>query len=166
MMPPNVDNVTGLGQNLPENVAPARAERLAQADFPRPFGHRHQHDVHDDDAADHQREADDADENREDALRNLIVEIEKRVRRRDAEIVRVARPQPPLNPHRDFSVIHGGPGHRGVCRCHREVERLARAENLLKRAERHDRVLVLRLAENRPFLFRDADRHGNARPRV
>src|SRR5262245_57933433 len=40
-------------QELPADVAPGRAQRLAQADLAGALGHRHQHDVHDDDAADH-----------------------------------------------------------------------------------------------------------------
>src|SRR3954463_8515802 len=43
-----------LGEDLPDDVAAARPERLAQADLARPFADHHQHDVHDDDAADHQ----------------------------------------------------------------------------------------------------------------
>ena len=37
----------------------ARADRHAQADFADALGHRHQHDVHDADAADDQRDAGD-----------------------------------------------------------------------------------------------------------
>ena len=54
-----------LGEDLPQDVAPPRAERLAQPDLARALAHRHQHDVHDDDAADDEREADDADQDGE-----------------------------------------------------------------------------------------------------
>ena len=43
-------------QELPEDLAPARAERLAHADLARPLGDRDHHDRHDADAADHQRD--------------------------------------------------------------------------------------------------------------
>src|SRR5881396_410880 len=63
MMPPKTDSTID-GEHLRHDVGPAGAERLPQADLPRPLGHHHQHDVHDDDAADHERQRDDADEHR------------------------------------------------------------------------------------------------------
>ena len=45
-----------LDQELPEDLAAARAERLADADLARPLGHRDHHDRHHADAADHQRD--------------------------------------------------------------------------------------------------------------
>src|SRR5688500_8556503 len=45
-----------LDEELRHDVAPARAERLADADLPRPLGHRDEHDVHDDDRPDEQPE--------------------------------------------------------------------------------------------------------------
>ena len=45
-----------LEQELQQDRAAPRAERLADADLPRPLGHRHEHDVHDADAADRQRQ--------------------------------------------------------------------------------------------------------------
>ena len=45
----------GFEQELPHHVAGARADRQAQADLARALGHRQQRDVHDPDAADHQR---------------------------------------------------------------------------------------------------------------
>src|SRR5688572_10888778 len=42
----------GLDEELGEDVAPPGAERLADADLAGALGHRHQHDVHDDAAAD------------------------------------------------------------------------------------------------------------------
>ena len=44
-------------QELGENVAPVRADGHARADFARPFGYAHEHDVHDADAANDQRNA-------------------------------------------------------------------------------------------------------------
>ena len=49
-----------LDQELQQHVEVARADRQAQADLARPLGHRHQHDVHDADAADQQRHRGDA----------------------------------------------------------------------------------------------------------
>ena len=45
-----------LDEELGEDVAAARADRLADADLARPLADRDQHDVHDPDAADDQRD--------------------------------------------------------------------------------------------------------------
>ena len=45
-----------LEQELQQDRAAPRAERLAQADLARPLGDRHEHDVHHADAADGQRQ--------------------------------------------------------------------------------------------------------------
>ena len=46
----------GLDQELGEDVAAARADRLADADLAGPLADRDQHDVHDPDAADDERD--------------------------------------------------------------------------------------------------------------
>jgi hypothetical protein len=63
-------------------------ERLAQADLPRPLADHHQHDVHDDDAADHERQRDDADQHGEDARWSPCGRSEQRVGREHPEVVR------------------------------------------------------------------------------
>ena len=51
-----------LDEELDQNHAPRRAERFADADLARALGDRHEHDVHDADAADEQRHGRDAGE--------------------------------------------------------------------------------------------------------
>ena len=51
-------------QELGEDVAAMRADGHADADFARPLGHAHEHDVHDADAADDERNARDRAEQR------------------------------------------------------------------------------------------------------
>ena len=46
----------GLDQKLQQDRAPLGADGLADADLARPLGHRDEHDVHDADAADEQRQ--------------------------------------------------------------------------------------------------------------
>ena len=75
--PPKVDSV--IDSVVRHDVAALRAERLPQADLTRPFADDHQHDVHDDDAADQQREGDDADEHGKDAVGGLGIESQDRV---------------------------------------------------------------------------------------
>jgi hypothetical protein len=53
--PPLNDSVVA-STELGEDVAPACAERFADADLAGALGHGHQHDVHDDDAAHDQRD--------------------------------------------------------------------------------------------------------------
>jgi hypothetical protein len=65
-----------LDQELHEDVAPARADRLADADLARALGDRHQHDVHDADAADEQGDADDRADDGGDAAEDLRVDVE------------------------------------------------------------------------------------------
>ena len=73
--PPNIDSTTDSVSICDMMSRPPRAERLAQADLARPLGDHHQHDVHDDDAADDQRQADDADEHGEDAVGGRLVDV-------------------------------------------------------------------------------------------
>ena len=79
--PPNVESVTDSVSTCDMMSRALGAERLAQADLARPLADHHQHDVHDDDAADDERQRDDADEHGEDAARGLVIEVEERVRR-------------------------------------------------------------------------------------
>src|SRR5215471_4340629 len=53
--PPDQRKDQGFDQELPSDVAATGTDRHAQPDFAGPFGHRDQHDVHDADAADDQR---------------------------------------------------------------------------------------------------------------
>jgi hypothetical protein len=55
MAPPATPQHQRFDHELREHVAVARPDRKPEADLARPLGHRHQHDVHDADAADEQR---------------------------------------------------------------------------------------------------------------
>ena len=81
------------------SLAP-RADGLAQADLVRALAHRHQHDVHDDDAADNDADRDDRRNHREQHARELLPEIDERVRRLDGEVVLLARPKVVRDAHR------------------------------------------------------------------
>src|ERR1043166_956492 len=83
-----------LGQQLRHDVAPLGAERFAKADLACPLGDDHQHDVHDDDAADDERQADDADEDREDAVGGRVVDADDGVGGECPEVVRLLWLQP------------------------------------------------------------------------
>ena len=62
-------------EELQQDVLTARAERLAHADFAGAFGDRDQHDVHDDDAADDQRNAGDGGDHGAETIEYLAQQI-------------------------------------------------------------------------------------------
>ncbi len=103
--PPNIDSTTDSVSICDMMSRAARAERLAQADLARPLGHDHQHDVHDDDAADDERQPDDADEHREDAVGRRLVDAEDRVGREHAEVVGLLRLEPARAAQRDGRLV-------------------------------------------------------------
>ena len=70
--PPSDVRNTASMQELAQDLAAARAERLADADLARALGDRDGHDRHHADAADHQRDRRDDDEREHDGLRELV----------------------------------------------------------------------------------------------
>ena len=82
----------GLDQELQQNVAAPGADGLAHADLARPLDDRNEHDVHDADAADEQRQA--GDEQADDGNRAglLVKPFHKLVLLVDAKIVGFIRP--------------------------------------------------------------------------
>ena len=54
--PPVTQSSIGLDEKLLQDVMAAGADGHSQADFPRAFRHRDEHDVHDPDATHHQRD--------------------------------------------------------------------------------------------------------------
>ena len=147
-----------LGEHLRHDVGPPRAERLAQADLARPLGHHHQHDVHDDDAADDERQRDDADEHGEDAVGGRVVDVQDRVGREHAEVVGLLRLEAAA---RSAARSSHRPSPRRIRERSRGLtvsdQRPARSEDHLELAERDDGELVLRLAEERSALRAHAD---------
>src|SRR5207249_8153913 len=80
-----------LNEKLQENVAPASADRHADADFASALGDADEHDVHNADAADEQRYAGDAGEQPGHRVRGGILSFEKFLRVAEHEIVIAAR---------------------------------------------------------------------------
>jgi hypothetical protein len=117
----------------------------------------HQHDVHDDDAADNERQGDDPDENGEDAAGRRPVEAEHRIRIENSEVVFLRRLQPPCDPHRECRVVDVRFNLFEVSRLDRHRQLAPRAEHLLKLPQRNDRELVHRLAERLSSPGADAD---------
>ncbi len=95
----------GLNQNLQHDVAMARAQRLAHADFARALGDAHQHDVHDDDAAHHQRNARHRHHDRRHHAEQLIDEAADGVGRKRVEVIVLARVRMKSRAQRDARQI-------------------------------------------------------------
>ncbi len=142
-------------------------ERLAQADLRRPLGDHHQHDVHDHDAADDERQRDHADEHREDVLRDALVERQERLRAEDPEVVLLASASAAAcDPQGHPRLLHRRPSSAtGATGFDRQQQRLPAAEELPQRAERHDRVLVLRASRRTTPSSRRRRRRGSGRRR-
>ena len=62
-------------EELQQDVVTAGAERLAHADFARPLGDGDEHDVHDDDAADDERNAGDGHDHDAEVIQDVAQQI-------------------------------------------------------------------------------------------
>src|SRR5438132_1313884 len=82
------------------------AARLAQPDFARPLGHRHQHDVHDHDATDHERHDDDPGHDGHQNAIDARPEALHTLGRVQYEVVVLLRSQMPATPHNAFGLLH------------------------------------------------------------
>src|SRR5208283_4328016 len=80
----------GLNQELQQDVAAARAHGLADADLSGSFRHRNQHDVHDHDAANHQRDGGDSNHGVEKRAAEVRPDTQQAIVSLDVEIVLVA----------------------------------------------------------------------------
>ena len=85
-IPPTSPEHRGLDQELAADGPGRGPERLAQTDLTDPLGHRHQHDVHDADPADQQRDAGDAPEQDGERLVDRGGGADQRGLRRDGEV--------------------------------------------------------------------------------
>ena len=81
----------GLNQELQPDVAGLRADGDADADLAGAFGDAHEHDVHDADAADQERDAGDGPEQQRDDLGNGIDGVGNFLLVEDVEVVVAAR---------------------------------------------------------------------------
>src|SRR5262249_34285105 len=111
----------------------------------------------DHDSADDEREADDANEYGEDAVRRGLIDADDGVGREHAEVIRLLRLEPPRATKGDGRFVLRRDHLRHVVRLHRQLERPPGTEQHVELAERNDRERVLRLAEHRPFFLADAD---------
>src|SRR5437762_5256192 len=147
------------GEELAQDVAPARPQRLPDPDLPGPLGHGHQHDVHDDDAAHDERDPHEAGPDGVEDAAQLVPEVEHAFRRFHREVVILARAQVPPAAHDGFGLIHRFP-HLGLgVRLHDEgVDHAGRVDFALDGGEggRHDE-LVERDAEQVPLALHHPD---------
>ena len=141
-----------LDEELPPDVAPPRAERLAEADLVGPFGDAHQHDVHDHDAADDDPDADDGRNGGEEDAGELAPEGHEGVGLVDGEVVRLSRPEPMRDPHRLFGARHGAFDFLRRAHLDRDDRRLASPVERLEGGEGQQDEAIERLAEHSSLL--------------
>src|SRR2546426_9660074 len=155
--PPKSRQGDRLDQELPEDVFPFGPQRLPDPDLPGPLRDRDEHDVHDDDSPDHERQGDQARGGAEDHGRDLLPEALEGLRGLHREVILLVRLQVVPDPHRHPRLVHG-PGHlflRG--RLDRDRDGLESSE-LLQIGPDGDRDhLVLTQSQDRSQLRRDAD---------
>ena len=95
-----------LDQELPQDLAAAGAECLANADLARPLRDRDHHDRHDADAADHQRDRRDDDQREEGRLADLVPHLHHRVLGQQVEVVRLLQLQIVADAHGLLDLAH------------------------------------------------------------
>jgi len=98
------------------------AQRAPQTNLPRAFGHAGQHDIHDDDSADHQENGSQANGDHEDVSRQLFPQTHDGVRADDSETIsRVPGLMAPgAQEHARF--VLGGGHHLGIACLHEKRE--------------------------------------------
>ena len=126
-----------------------------------PLGDRHQHDVHDDDSADHDADGNDGGNDREENTRQVLPEFHQCVRRLDRVIGLVSRPQMVRYAHRFLGPLHSTRDEVGGWHLDRDIGRLAPAEEHLEVRQRQQDKAVERLPKH-TSLF--GDRANDSEP--
>ncbi len=132
--------------------APSGAERLPDADLPGALVHRHEHDVHDDDAADDDPDADHGRDYGEQHLGQATPERDQRVGLVDREIVGLVGTQPVSDSHRLLGPLHGGGDEFGAGHLHRDGRGLPAPVDRFEGRDRHQNESVERLPQHPPLL--------------
>src|SRR6267143_1009226 len=166
----NAKNSTRLGneyrlsEELPEDIAAACTDRLANANLLRAFRHTHQHDVHDANTGSHQ--SDETDHERADAddAGNIEESAFKRVVSVDLEIVSLICLQAAGDPHRADSFIQSSVVEFRRKRLRRDVHRAVGCAVILKKpGDRHEKKIVLAFPKG-GALFRQDTNNGISVP--
>ena len=149
----------GFDEELRQDITASRTERLPNADLSRALGDGDEHDVHDHDRADDETECRKRHAGNDHLRLDAVPELEHGLRRRQIEVVRLRRPQPPATAHHLADLLHRREQRFTVRRLHRQsVDHAVRIHEALERgALRRDRELVERDPEDRSLLLGDAD---------
>src|SRR6516162_806717 len=148
----------GLRQELQEDVLFSRPERATQTDFASALGDAGEHDVHDDDATDHEKNADERHGDEGQIAGQLMPELHDGVGAEDGEIVGgiVFEMAPGAHEHAGF--VFAGFDKLGAGSLDKDGDPIVVAvPTFAPSAERHNHVVVLRLAEGAAQRLGDAD---------
>src|SRR5437867_4163641 len=148
-----------LDEELDHDVPPPCADGLADTDLARSLIHRHEHDVHDPDPADEQRDPADRAEQEREGREHRAGGGERVVLIRHGEVgVRGVRHVVPLQ--QDVGDVGGRLGHR-VARCRLDHDRVhnveAAGEDVLSGGDRDEDLVVAAEAEGAALRIEDAD---------
>ncbi len=103
------------------------ADSFSQAHFKRTLGDAHQHDVHHDDAADHECDERNRNHDLRDAAGELVDLIVDLFDVHETKIIFVVSIEPMFDPHRHASIFDGRLQSFSACdSCHESADRFAR----------------------------------------
>ena len=158
MRPPRPGQRERLDQELGEDVAAPGADRLADADLAGPLADRDQHDVHDPDAADDQRDRGDAPEQQRQRAADRVGRLEQLRLVEDREVVVVGRREAVARPQerRDLGLDRRHLRLVGDADADRP-DVVARDEVLADDADRHHDLVVGVLEAGTALGLEDAD---------
>src|SRR5271156_3149426 len=149
----------GFGEELHQDVLFSRAKGTAEADLAGAFGDAGEHDIHDDDAADNEKNADQRHGHEGQVASEVVPERHDGIGTQDGEIVGriVGYVAPSAHEHAGF--IFAGQHQFRVGSLHHDGEPvdLRPVPTFLVGAERHHHVIVLRLAKGGAERFGHAD---------
>src|SRR5687768_7135967 len=148
-----------LDEELQQDVPRRRAQRLSNPYLTRPLRHRHQHDVHDADAADKEADGRDSGEQKRENLGRLSEGVEEIRLTPDLEVVVATGQQTVLPPQHFLDLCHGVGDRRLARRDHTDLADAIRSEDAeLRRTERNQHLIVgIAEAAGRPLRRQNPD---------
>ena len=148
-----------LDKELEQNIEARRAQRLAHADLACAFRDRHEHDVHDADAADEQADCSDARQQVGERLRRVLERGENVRLVSDLEIVLAAGSDLMLAPHHALDLDHRERHLRHTGRVHGDRAQPVRTHDAVAAGLQRNQDLLVRIPESsrRALRRQDAD---------
>src|SRR3954470_9045986 len=152
-------------EKLNQNLLPSCAQCLADADLTRALGHGDHHDRHHADAADHQRNGGNRDQDQKDTTADAIPDLQDGVLGRDVEVVLLVELETVADPHDLFDfrqrlvtwhvLVREDDDGRGVTDVESAAVRNTTVDQLVRRLRYDDEVILI--TDYRRALLEDAN---------